>query len=109
MAIDMLSYAIGAKNGGGGGGGGNAPIVYTYVGSYTRNVTVPFSYNDVKTAILGGNRVIFHNIDEEASVESWEDLYSFFEQESDGQMSYGVNSPGGSFVSTDPDEDMTWL
>lgn len=63
MAIDMLSYAIGAKSGGGGGGGLVVNAVYD---EQTYKTTLDKTWNEICGAVASGNAVyIYANTDED--------------------------------------------
>jgi len=58
MAIDMISYAIGAKNGSGGGGGGNSGLVVNAVyDEQTFETTLDKTWLEIKNAVASGNAV----------------------------------------------------
>lgn len=57
MAIDMLSYAIGAKNGGGGGGGGGGLVVNAVPDEQTMKTTLDKTWNEIASAVASGKSV----------------------------------------------------
>lgn len=58
MAIDMISYAIGAKNGGGGGGGGGGVLVVNAVlDEQTMTTTLDKTWTEIESAVASGKFV----------------------------------------------------
>ena len=64
MAIDMLSYAIGAKSGGGGGGGGGIVVNAVY-DEQTDTTTLDKTWNEIKNVVASGGAVYIYFYAEE--------------------------------------------